>query len=290
MDRRLKNLEWPPMPELRRRCRLLTRTVPAITLGRQRLVIHDVAPNFIQLGHRVREHVHSFYEGHILLTGSAKYLTGGEQLMGPGGTLLHGPHTPHTWQEPETPCLRLLVWFSMEPAVAVPRPAQWPVWPDLLWDVALLLDDAGRAHPGWQDRLRARLTTVVSRLLTIANWPPTIAPTHTLPPPHPVAGIDQFLRDNLARPLILSDIADHAGVSQRSLCRQFLQMKGVTVMEYFFTLRMDRAAVLLSETDLPLAEIAEQVGVLDTSYFCKRFRSHFHLTPGVYRQQSRSQL
>ena len=278
--------DWPSVPELRRRCRLLTRTVPEIVLGGKRLVIHDVAPNFIQLGHRVREHVHSFYEGHILLSGSANYLTGGEQLMGPGGALLHGPNTPHTWQEPETPCLRLLVWFSMEPAVVVPRPAQWPLWPDLLWDVALLLEDAAGTRPGWADRLRARLTTVVSRLLTIADWPPDAQPV-MLPPSHPLAGIDQFLRDNLAWSLTLSDIADHAGVSHRSLCRQFLQMNGTTVMEYLFTLRMDRAAALLAETDASLSDIAAQIGILDTSYFCKRFRRHFHLTPGVYRQQNR---
>ena len=278
---------WPSLPELRRCCRVLTRMTPEVMLGGHRVMVHDVRPHFIQLGHQVREHVHSFYEGHILLSGRAMYLTGGEQMMGPGGALLHGPYTGHSWREPETPCLRLLLWFSVAPAVPVPRPAQWPMWPDLLGDVARLLDEAHRTHPGWQHRLHARMTVILSRLLSIADWPPAETPEQRTPPPL-LAGIDQFLLDNLARPLTLADIADHAGVSQRSLCRQFTEMKGAPVMDYLFTLRMDRAAALLAESDLPLSEVAEQVGVLDTSYFCRRFRGHFHLTPGVYRKQAQA--
>ncbi len=276
--------KFPSLTEIRRRCRRITRTVPTLTLSGAHIAIHDVRPNYIQLGHQVREHEHSFYEGHILLYGKAEYTMGGMQIMGAGGTLLHGPHALHAWREPETPCLRLLIWFSMDPLVPVPRPASWPTCPDLLWDVALLLDDAGATEPGWYDRVTSRLTVVLSRLLTIAKWPRSreaSAQSHM----NLIAVVDQFLRDNLARPLTLNDVADHAGLSQRSLCRQFLQMTGETVMERLANLRMDRAASLLAETDNPLAVIGADVGMPDPSYFCRRFRKHFHLTPHVYRRQ-----
>lgn len=278
--------DFPALPEVRRCCRLVTRTVPEITLAGHRLLVHDVRPNFIQAGRAVKEHVHSFYEGHILLTGAGCYLTGESQAMTPGGTLLHAPHAAHAWQESTVPCLRLLIWFSIEPGVPVPRPALWPSWPDLLWDIALLLNDAGASTPGWDARVQARLTVILSRLLTIADWPPTAE--HVTSPQPLVALVDQFLRDNLQEPLTLQDIADHAGLSQRTLCRQFSDGTGTTVMERLANLRMDRAAALLAETDAPLWEVGADVGMPDPSYFCRRFRKHFHLTPNTYRDQVRA--
>jgi len=275
--------DLPSLSEMRRLCREITRSVPEVMLASHRVMVHDIRPNFIQPGHTVLEHVHSFYEGHILLQGSALYNLGHAQAMERGGTLLHGPHTVHAWAESETPCLRLLLWFSVDPVVPVPRPAHWPIWPELLWDVALLFHEANKRHPGWQQRLTARLTVVISRLLSIAHWPATPRPPEVEQVQF-IPMIDQFLKDNLARPLTLNDIAGHVGVSQRSLCRQFLQLTGTTVMERLANLRMDHAAALLVETEAPLHEIGRQIGMPDPSYFCRRFRMHFHLTPQSYRR------
>lgn len=280
----MNNLKFPPLPELRRLCRRITRAVPEIMLAGHRITIHELRPNSIQIGHRVREHVHSFYESHVVLTGSARYLTGGAQVMTPGGSMLHGPHTAHEWQEPDAPCLRLLFWFSMEPLVPVPRPDVWPTWTDLLWDISLLLKEADGMERGWQYRATARLTVVLSRLLTIANWPVDAQPVASSRTDL-VTIVDQFLRDNLARPITLLDVADQVGASQRTLCRQFQEQTGATVMEHLFTLRMDRAAELLAETDASVSAIGDEVGMPDPSYFVRRFRQHFHTTPHVYRRQ-----
>lgn len=276
---------FPALVELRRLCRRVTRTTPEVMLAGHRLDIHEVRPHFMPAGYTVREHVHSYYEAHILLDGSALYTIGEPQVVRPGGALLHEPHAPHAWQESDTPCLRLLIWFDMEPPVPVPRPAEWPIWPDLLWDVDRVLHEAAGGHSGWQDRVSARLTVVLSRLLSIAGWPNSPRPAPMVPQMQWIPAVDQFLLDNLTRPLNLDDVALHVGVSKRSLCRHFLQLTGATVMERLSHLRMDRAATLLAETDAGLGEIGTQVGLPDPSYFCRRFRQHFHLTPQVYRRQ-----
>jgi AraC-like DNA-binding protein len=275
--------ELPPLNEMRRLCRLVTRAVPAVTLAGHRVTVHDIRPNDQQTGKRVLEHEHSFLEAHVILSGHATYTMGETQRLAEGGTLLHGPHTPHAWEHLEAPCLRLLFWFSIEPAVEVARPARWPEWPDILWDIALVLQDAGERRPGWQDRASARVTVILSRLLSLAGWPETAGAVE-LPQTQLVATVEQFLRDNFVRPLTLDDIADHVGVSQRSLCRQFQQVTGMPVMEYLFTLRMDRAAGLLTETRDTVNEIGLNIGIPDASYFCRRFRQHFHMTPLAYRR------
>ena len=276
-------LTFPPLPELRRLCRQIARLTPELTLDGHRLIIHDIRPHRKSAGRATVEHVHSFYEGHILLSGVGYYAMGDIQTLGPGGALLHGPHTAHAWSASDTPCLRLLIWFSIDPPVPVTRPAAWPVWPELLWDLSLLFRDAAELLPGWHHRVTARISVVLSRLLAIACWPSSPQPP-ALARQHLVIMVDQFLRDNLSRPLTLDDIADHVGLSQRSLCRQFLQLTGDTVMERLITLRMDRAAALLAETDDTLGAVGDAVGFPDPSYFCRRFRLHYHVTPNTYRQ------
>ncbi|OPZ85257.1 MAG: HTH-type transcriptional repressor of iron proteins A [bacterium ADurb.Bin429] len=274
---------FPPLPELRRRCRQLARAAQEYMLDGHRLTIHDIRIHQKSAGKATLEHVHSFYEGHVLLSGVGRYAMGESQTLGPGGALLHGPHTMHAWAASEVSCVRLLVWFSLEPMIPAPRPTTWPEWPDLLWDLSLLFDDAAATAPGWHTRVTARLTVVLSRLLAVINWPASPQPPLG-PQQHLVTMVDQFLHDNLARPLTLDDIADHVGISQRTLCRQFLQFTGTTVMERLSTLRMDRAASLLAETDAALGEIGDAVGMPDPSYFCRRFRLHYHVTPNTYRQ------
>ncbi|HEX2948473.1 MAG TPA: helix-turn-helix transcriptional regulator [Armatimonadota bacterium] len=171
--------------------------------------------------------------------------------------------------------------------VEIPRPDIWPIWPDLLQEFLLLLDDVHHRTPGWHHRIAPRITIILSRMLSIGGWPNT-------PMAVPASGtdlvtiIDQFFKDNLARPLTLSDVTAHVGMSERTLCRQFRDLTGETVMERLLNLRMDRAATLLVETDASLAEVGMQVGIADASYFCRRFRRHFDKTANFYRKGIRS--
>ena len=269
--------------EVRRLCRQVTRAVPEIVLGSHHISIHDLNPHTVATGIPVKEHVHSFYEGHIFLEGGGVYHTGREEEVGPAGTLLHGPHMPHSWQEYDTPAFRLLIWFSAEPAIPVFRPAKWPVFPDLVWDAYLLLEEVARAEPGWHHRATARLTGMISRLLSVTGWPDSPRPA-SVTNTDLVTMIDQLFTDNMSRPLTLADVSAHVGLSERTLCRQFLEITGETVMERLHNLRMDRAAQLLLDTDASIIAIGELVGMPDASYFCRRFNKHFHNTPARYRK------
>lgn len=269
--------------EVRRLCRQVARAVPEIALESHRIKVHDLNPHSVASGIPVKEHVHSFYEGHVFLEGGGIYNTGRPERVGQGGTLLHGPHMPHSWREYDLPAFRLLIWFSIEPVVTVSRPAVWPICPDLVWDIHLLLDEVTAAQAGWHHRVTSRLTVIISRLLSVAGWPDSPRPA-SVTNTDLVYTIDQLFADNLARPLMLADISAHLGMSERTLCRQFLELTGETVMERLHNLRMDRAASLLLDTDAPITTIGELIGMPEPSYFCRRFRQHFHNTPARYRK------
>ena len=52
-------------------------------------------------------------------------------------------------------------------------------------------------------------------------------------------------------------------------------------------MRVDRAAELLTTTDLPLAIIAMECGFQDQSYFTKVFKRYRRVRPLEYRKQAR---
>ena len=259
-----------------------------MVLNGHQVRIHDIHPDLVLAGQPVHDHEHSFYEGHLFLEGGGRYLTGRDEEIGVGGALLHSPHMAHAWAAYHQSCLRLLIWFTLEPMAPIIIPARWPVVPELYFDVMALLAEIRDHFPGWQHRLPLRMTTIISRFLAIGAWP-AISDSDAMRSPHVdmVQMIEQFFRDNLARELSLNDVTTHVGMSSRTLSRNFAQITGETVMERLQTLRLQQAATLLAETEDSLTIIGNAVGIPEPSYFCRRFKKHFNMTPAQYRRRAR---
>jgi AraC family transcriptional regulator len=86
----------------------------------------------------------------------------------------------------------------------------------------------------------------------------------------------------------LTGLAESVGVHPVTLARAFRRAFGCTVGEYVRSLRIERAARQLADTDLPLAEIALAEGFSDQSHFSNLFRRHTGLSPFQFRRASRS--
>jgi AraC family transcriptional regulator len=85
----------------------------------------------------------------------------------------------------------------------------------------------------------------------------------------------------------LSGLAQSVGVHPVTLARAFRRAFGCTVGEYVRNLRIERAALQLAETELPLAEIALAAGFSDQSHFSNLFRQHTGLSPSKFRRVAR---
>jgi AraC family transcriptional regulator len=86
----------------------------------------------------------------------------------------------------------------------------------------------------------------------------------------------------------LSGLAESVGVHPVTLARAFRREFGCTVGEYIRSLRIERAADQLAQTELSLAEIALKAGFSDQSHFSNLFRRHTGLSPFKYRRVVRS--
>jgi len=60
---------------------------------------------------------------------------------------------------------------------------------------------------------------------------------------------------------------------------------GETVGDYLYRIRMERAAHLLRNTDMKIAEISAQLGFLAAPHFNKIFKRHYGSTPQEFRNK-----
>lgn len=85
----------------------------------------------------------------------------------------------------------------------------------------------------------------------------------------------------------LSSLAEEHGMELSSLSRLIRRRTGCTFTELLHTARFNRAVVLLSGSDLSVADIAASVGYENTAFFYRQFARRFGCTPAEYRKNRR---
>ncbi len=280
---------WEPVNikqvvQLRKVCREIVTAVPTVHYAGYTIRLLSLHPATTGPEVTIRAHRHTFYEGIIFLHGSARELCGTRQQLPPGTLQLHAPGVLHGWHARGQTVYRLGCWFSVTPALVIPPPDGWPRPARLLQDVQSLLAEAHESRDGRDDRLHARMLLLLSHFLALGRLTPPRMPAR-----QQVASLvslaRQYISDNLAAPLTLADIAEQVGVSVPTLTRQIRAETGLSVMEYVLAQRMAQAARLLRESRMNVAEIGVSVGIADSSYFCRRFKQCYGMTPRRYRLQ-----
>lgn len=96
----------------------------------------------------------------------------------------------------------------------------------------------------------------------------------------------QFMRENFAKDITRKEAAQSCHLSESHFSRTFKKNTGSSFSEVLMQIRINHAAELLLNTDLPLMQIAFSSGFNDQSYFCKAFRELMGVTPKTYRKQN----
>ena len=88
----------------------------------------------------------------------------------------------------------------------------------------------------------------------------------------------------------LAGISTHFGYTKQHIIRVFSSKFDISPVAYIERIRLNRAALLLSEGDMGIAEIATVTGFGDANYFSRRFKKHFDASPTDYRAFVRKQI
>jgi AraC family transcriptional regulator len=98
----------------------------------------------------------------------------------------------------------------------------------------------------------------------------------------------EFIEANLHRNVSLSDLANLVGIVPDVLARKMKANIGASPYSFLLERRIRRAEMLLRSSDMPIAEIALEVGFSSQSHFTAQFRKLSNLTPGAYRAATRN--
>lgn len=92
-----------------------------------------------------------------------------------------------------------------------------------------------------------------------------------------------YISANIYKAVTVSELTDLLGVSQPYLYKVFKKKCGISPKKYINSARLEKAAGLLSATDLNISEISYSVGYDDPLSFSKFFKTHMGVSPQKYR-------
>jgi transcriptional regulator GlxA family with amidase domain len=100
--------------------------------------------------------------------------------------------------------------------------------------------------------------------------------------PH-IVKVQEYIEDNYHQVLSVSELAQMANITTRTLNRQFQQWVEMKPIEYIQSVRIEQAKRLLESRQIAIQQLANEVGYEDTASFAKLFKKHTGLTPAQYR-------
>ena len=260
-----------------------------------------------QLDRAFLRHDHDFWEIQICTKGSAVHrFAGGDSTMAVGDVSVLRPGSWHEYPA----CQEMEAYICCFGSSLLHRELNWTVEDSeisrLLWTgpaasadqggICLHLDPAqlsrcmniikGLVELGEAENPADHATRVGYLTLLLAELAARVRETSdgrqvAIHPVIPAAL--RLLEEQMAEPWTTDALAERLRIDTSYLSRLFRKATSLPPMAYLARCRAERAAGLLLRTELPIAEIGQQVGWPDQNYFARRFRSHFGMTASAYR-------
>lgn len=94
----------------------------------------------------------------------------------------------------------------------------------------------------------------------------------------------EFINQHFDDELNLATIADNAGVSYHHFSRTFKRISGYNFKEYLTMIRINKAKLLLKDTDIPITDISYSCGFSGHKQLIFAFNKYCRMTPTEFRK------
>ena len=98
-----------------------------------------------------------------------------------------------------------------------------------------------------------------------------------------VKNVISYIQLKYSEPVKIENIAFALGLNRSYLTRLFKDATGYSLQEYLLTYRMKMAIKLLANNKMSVAQVATNVGYIDTFTFSKAFKRYYGKSPSEYR-------
>lgn len=123
------------------------------------------------------------------------------------------------------------------------------------------------------------LSNIVLRILT-DHPTPEILPSSTLLRIEPAI---QYINTHYKQSIKLEDLAQICCMSPNYFHKRFKEALNVTPANYQTVLKMNAALQMLASAEIPIKNIASELGFVDNAHFTKTFKTHYGISPKAYR-------
>lgn len=238
-------------------------------------------------------HNHPQYELHAVFSGEAVLEQEGfpPVVLQPGDCCVIPPHTYHLrrLKFEETRCCTLYI-DSPKGApfqVAGQSCIRLACAPLLTGYLNALEAELGVRQIGSEGSIQSLLTLLlVAMMRELSNLPQKCLPREPLPVfQQREEFIDNYFASHYWQDVSASDLAAHLGITTRHLARVMQKRYGCTFRQHLLKIRLYHARQQLTNSELPIWQIANRCGFTCQSAFATAFRKQSGCTPSQFRDR-----
>lgn len=97
--------------------------------------------------------------------------------------------------------------------------------------------------------------------------------------------IDDYINENISRPISMQEAADKANLSYHYFSKIFKEIAGASFSKYVNERKMTIAKELVLDPTIRINEIAYKLGFKESNHFSRTFKKTYGLYPTAYRNQ-----
>ncbi|MDL2232578.1 AraC family transcriptional regulator [Ruminococcaceae bacterium OttesenSCG-928-L11] len=125
------------------------------------------------------------------------------------------------------------------------------------------------------DEFEVWILQMVHRCLTPSHVPDGLSPL--------IEKAVSYIGEHLREPISLESLAFSLGLTPNYLGRLFREETGISFVEYVNGARLEQATDILRTTEKTVEEIAAESGFNSSTYFIKKFKQKYRMTPKAFR-------
>ena len=98
--------------------------------------------------------------------------------------------------------------------------------------------------------------------------------------------VKEYMENHIECDLSLDILAQEAGVSKNTLMRKFRADTGLSIMQYFTKMKIEKAVNMICDTDLSIKSISETLNFQSPAYFSTTFKKQMGISPLEFSKRS----
>ena len=154
---------------------------------------------------------------------------------------------------------------------------------------SLMNAECARGDAGSDMMLKSHTYALMAYLVRTASYAQDVEPVRKSVDLERLSLIAEYVAANYKGRITTKGLADMCYLTESHFCRFFKRLTGKSALEYVNGFRVERAAVLLSDSSAGVAEIAESVGFDDANYFARVFKNIKGCSPVEFRKSKKQE-